>query len=78
MSERESTCNRGKVHIAGEAHARQGKCKHAREKKSTHIGAGKHTCGERKHNGKKALERRQKTGKVHEMGCTNERDSVGE
>lgn len=49
---------------------------HAREKESTHIGAGEHTCGEGKHKRKQALERRQKKGKVHEMGSTNERDSI--
>lgn len=76
MSDRESTCTRSKVHIGGEAHARQGKRMLAREKESTHIGAGEHTCGEGKHKRKQALERRQRKGKVHEMGSTNERDSI--
>ena len=76
MSEKESTCNRGKAHRRGEAHARQGNCMHARQKESTHTGAGKHICGEGKHKRKQALERKQKKGKVHEMGCMNERDSV--
>lgn len=49
MSERESTCNRRKVHIGREAYARQGKCMHAREKESAYTRVGKYTCGEGKH-----------------------------
>lgn len=55
----------------GKVHA----CK-ARERESTHTGVGRHTCGKEKHKRKKALARRQKKGKVYEMGCTNARDSL--
>lgn len=49
VSERESTCNHGEVHIRGEAHARQEKYTPVREKGSTHSRVGKHTCGKGKH-----------------------------
>lgn len=75
VSERESTCNRGEVHIRGEAHARQEKYMHVRQKGSTHARAGKHTCG-KESTREKALERRQKKGKLHEMGCTSDKHSI--